>query len=289
MEYNMNYDTSQEQETNLIVPNLQEEESGIIIPETPKVSRGDKVLTILARQEEKALQLLNGNKKRFDRLKTGFMLSLIKNQLESCDITSIANAFYTCCEYNLDPSSGFGKVYLIKYQNKDKGIEEVNAQIGYLGWMDLIMRRNDVVSYVDAKIVYDDDEFDAEISDKSWFKYKPNLDPKPDRKLKLTYAIVKFKNGDIRLEIATLKDIEEAMVRSKSAKFSSSPWRTNYNSMAKIVPLRRFKQLALSITNSEELDDIQEHNEGREKIKLVNPVSSIVNVCKQQDCLANND
>ena len=96
------------------------------------------------------------------------------------------------------------------------------------------------------------------------------------RKLWLTYAVVKFKNGDIQIEVSNIEDIEKSKDYSKSADRAGSPWKEHYNSMAKIVPLRKVAKIALSITTDD--DEYMSHEDMvREKnMRLVTPSFSSI-------------
>lgn len=209
---------------------------------------GEMVRSDLCKYETRLLPLLEGNRHQFLKLVSAFSFALIEKGFHEGDKLSIFKAFKKCCELNLDPASSLGKLYLIKYKG------EVVAQIGYQGWLDLIMRRTDIVSNVYANIVYEGDEFSVEYTNDVRYSHIPRF---KTRTLWLTYAVVKFINGDIQIEVANIEDIEKSRLLSKGNNGKDTPsWSSHYKSMARIVPLRRLvKNLALSVTTDDEFID----------------------------------
>jgi recombination protein RecT len=247
-------------------------ESAEIEKKMPKKSITDLVCDDLYRYEGKLLPLLNGDKTQFEKLMTGFSFALVDKGLHGCDKASIIKSFKMCCAFNLDPSIELGKVYLIKYYNKKSGFYECNAQIGYRGYLDLIMRRTDIVSHVYTNTVYEGDEFWVKNGKDCDYHHAPKFE---SDELWLTYAVIKFQNGDIQIRVAKKSNIEKSKNLSPSSNDKYSPWNTNYNSMAELVPLRKIaKPFALAITNESDFIYHEEEKGRREnEIKMVNSAS----------------
>lgn len=230
-------------------------------------SVGEVIRDTLYKQENSLLPLLDGDIQQFHKLAASFSFSIIENKLEHCDRMSMIKAFQKCCKYNLDPTTGMGKIFLINYNG------QVNAQIGYQGLLELAMKRRDIVSNIYSNIVYEGDEFSVEYGNNITYKHIPKFQT---RNLWLTYAVVKFTNGDIQIEVSNIEDIEKSKDYSKSANRNGSPWKEHYNSMAKVVPLRKIAKIALSITTDDD-EYISHEDMVREKnMRLVSaPISSI--------------
>lgn len=220
------------------------EATEIIKTQGQVLTHGERIRAVITKQNASLLPLLSGNEQRYNKLTAAFAFSVVELGLQGCDIASMIKAFKKCCELDLEPGNGLGKVYLIKYGSA------INAQIGYKGYLELLMRRTDIISNVYTGIVYEGDEWYEERGNTVICKHVPKYE---SRELRLTYAIVKFKNGDIQLEVATKQDIEESKALSKSSSYGASPWKMHYNSMAKIVPLRKLiTNLGISITIDDE-------------------------------------
>ena len=60
--------------------------------------------------------------------------------LQECTNTSILNAALLGEALNLSPSPQLGQVYLVPYDNKNKGVKEAQFQLGYKGYIQLAIR-----------------------------------------------------------------------------------------------------------------------------------------------------
>jgi phage RecT family recombinase len=224
-------------ETNVIETN---------VTEVKKQSRGEAIRDLLNNKRDHFLPLLHGSQEErndnYNKLVTNFCFALIEKNLEHCTGKSIIVAFKQCCDTNLNPSNGLGKIYLIKYR------DDVVAQIGYAGYLELVMR-SEKISHVYSKVVFEGDEFEVSFNNKTNFTHNPKY---KSRNLIRSYAVAVFKNGDIQIEVADIEDIEMSRSLSKSSSSSSSPWKMHYNSMAEVVAMRRLMKplgLSLNITN----------------------------------------
>lgn len=65
------------------------------------------------------------------------------------------NAFITCAQYNMFPSSAGGECYVLPYRNK--GRMEAQFQLGYQGILTLLYRSG--IQSVISEIVYSEDKF----------------------------------------------------------------------------------------------------------------------------------
>jgi len=190
------------------------------------------------------LPLFNNNHIRLEKLVRSFVFALHKNNLASVNALSLIEGFIKLAELNLDPS-GSGKVYL----TNNKG--NLNVQVGYQGYLELLWRSN-LVANIYSNIVYEGDEFSVEYGPRTNFSHKPKFE---SDKLKLTYAVVILKSGDIQVKVASKKEIDESKALSRGSDSSYSPWNKHYDAMAQIVPLRKIaKNLSLAIRQDDELD-----------------------------------
>ena len=161
-------------------------------------------------------------------------------KLASCTPQSFLGAMMSAAQLGLEPNTPLGQAYLIPYKNK--GIDEVQFQIGYKGLIDLAYRSGEV-ALVQAHIVYENDVFECE------FGLEPKLVHKPadkDRGAPIkVYAMFKTKNDGYGFEVMSMDDCRRhAEKYSKSYSFSSSPWQTNFEEMAKKTVLKRVLKYA---------------------------------------------
>ena len=149
---------------------------------------------------------------------------------------SFLGAMMTAAQLGLEPNTPLGQAYLIPYNNKGK--LECQFQLGYKGLIDLAYRSGEI-SVIQAHTVYENDEFEYELGldpklrhvpfkgtdkgDPSWF-----------------YAVFKTKDGGFGFEVMSIEDIRKhASKYSQSYNSSYSPWKTNFEEMAKKTVLKK--------------------------------------------------
>ena len=164
---------------------------------------------------------------------TRMALSAISNNpaLEKCSPQSFLGAMMNSAQLGLEPNTPTGQAYLIPYGN------QCQFQIGYAGLITLAYR-NPEMQTVGAQVVYENDTFDYELG------LEPKLVHKPAKSNRgnpvFYYAYYKLKNGGFGFEVMSQEDVEKHMKEfSKSAGSSSSPWKTNFEAMAKKTVLKK--------------------------------------------------
>lgn len=160
--------------------------------------------------------------------------------LGACTPKSFLGAMMSAAQLGLEPNTPLGQAYLIPYKNK--GVDEAQFQIGYKGLIDLAYRSGEV-ALVQAHIVYANDEFECE------FGLEPKLVHKPADKERgeavKVYAMFKTKNGGYGFEVMSMDDVRRhAEKYSKAYSYNSSPWKTNFEEMAKKTVLKRVLKYA---------------------------------------------
>jgi phage RecT family recombinase len=224
---------------------------------TPEKNR---IYNLVTNQRNNLLPLLNNNEAMFEKFARSFAMSLIKQKFDQCNAASVIYAFKQCCEYNLDPSEGIGYVFFTGYNGK------LEVEPSYLGWKALLWR-NPLVASVYANVVYEQDKFKRIYSNSPSYIHEPaEVD---GDKLKLTYGVVKLKNGEILIECALPSEIALSKSLSPNSNSPKSPWQLHPNSMAKVVPLRKLARgLALGIKSDDEFINNQDTT-----ISVINPAT----------------
>ena len=155
----------------------------------------------------------------------------VNPKLASCTPASFLGAMMNAAQLGLEPNTPLGQAYLIPYGNN------VQFQIGYKGLIDLAYRSGEV-ELVQAHIVYENDDFECE------FGLEPKLVHKPADKNRgeavKVYAMFKTKSGGYGFEVMSMDDVKKHAEKfSQTAKSSSSPWKTNFEEMAKKTVLKK--------------------------------------------------
>ena len=167
---------------------------------------------------------------------TRMVLSAISSnpKLAECTPKSFLAAMMNAAQLGLEPNTPMGQAYLIPYKNK--GVMEIQFQIGYKGLIDLAYRSD--VTIIQAHEVCENDEFEYELGLDPVLKHKPALTDRGD--VILYYATFKTKNGGYGFEVMSVDDIKKhASKYSQSFNSSYSPWTSNFDEMAKKTVIKK--------------------------------------------------
>ena len=168
---------------------------------------------------------------------TRIALSALNNTpaLQQCTPMSFLAALMNAAQLGLEPNTPLGQAYLIPYKNK--GSLECQFQIGYKGLIDLAYR-NGQIQTIQAQAVYENDFFEYE------YGLEPRLVHKPassDRgEVTYFYGLFKSVNGGFGFSVMSKADMDlYAKTYSKAFDSSYSPWKTDYESMAKKTVIKQ--------------------------------------------------
>lgn len=168
---------------------------------------------------------------------TRIALSALNNTpaLQQCTPMSFLAALMNAAQLGLEPNTPLGQAYLIPYKNK--GVLECQFQIGYKGLIDLAYR-NEQMQTIQAQAVYENDEFVYE------YGLEPKLIHRPASsnggELVYFYGIFKTVNGGFGFSVMS-KDNMDVYAKTYSKAFDSSfsPWKSNYEDMAKKTVIKQ--------------------------------------------------
>lgn len=170
---------------------------------------------------------------RFTRMVLSALSSTPK--LADCSPQSFLAAMMTAAQLGVEPNTALGQAYLLPYRNH--GQMECQFQLGYKGLIDLAYRSGEV-SVIQAHTVYEHDVFEYELGMDPKLRHVP---AKADRGEAVAYyAMFKTKDGGYGFEVMSVDDVQRHAQRySKSYGSGSSPWRSNFDEMAKKTVLKR--------------------------------------------------
>ena len=188
-------------------------------------------------QIEKALpSVLTGE--RFSRMVLTAMST--NPQLTECTPNSFLGAMMQAAQLGVEPNTPLGQAYLIPYRNH--GQLECQFQLGYKGMIDLAYRSGEIVS-ISAHEVHENDEFEYELGLDEKLRHKPAL--KDRGAVILYYAVFKTKLGGSGFAVMSVDDIKQHMNKySKAANSGFSPWKTNFDAMAKKTVIKQVLKYA---------------------------------------------
>lgn len=196
---------------------------------SPMKNMQDLIISMKGQIEAALPSVITGE--RFARM----VLTAMSNtpQLASCTPKSFLGAMMQAAQLGLEPNTPLGEAYLIPFRNH--GTLECQFQVGYKGMISLAHRSG---LYVQAHEVHENDEFDVE------YGLEPKLVHKPvfkDRgNVVAYYGMWKDKDGNFGFEVMSREDIEaHARKYSQSYGKGFSPWKTNFDEMAKKTVIKK--------------------------------------------------
>ena len=156
-------------------------------------------------------------------------------KLQECTQMSFLAALMNAAQLGLEPNTPLGQAYLIPFNNK--GTMECQFQIGYKGLIDLGYR-NPQMQIISAQAVYENDEFEYALGLNPKLEHRPALHDRGE--VRLFYGLFKLVNGGFGFEVMS-KEAIDAYAREYARSFDSSfsPWKTNYESMAKKTVIKQ--------------------------------------------------
>ncbi len=154
-------------------------------------------------------------------------------KLAECTPASFIGAMLTAAQLGVEPNTPLGQAYLIPFKNK--GVLQCQFQLGYKGMLDLAHRSGEIKS-IEARTVYENDEF----------VYSLGLEPKLEHKPALTnrgnsiayYAVIHLITGGYIFEVMSKEDVSTHARRFSKA-FDNGPWKTDFDEMAKKTVLKK--------------------------------------------------
>ena len=164
----------------------------------------------------------------------------VNPKLGSCTPRSFLGAMMSAAQLGLEPNTPLGQAYILPYLNK--GTLEAQFQIGYKGLIDLAYRSGEV-EVIQSHIVYENDEFECNYGLEPTLKHTPAT--KDRGEAVKVYAMFKTKSGGFGFEVMSMEDVRiHAEKYSKAYNTSFSPWKTNFEEMAKKTVLKRVLKYA---------------------------------------------
>lgn len=178
------------------------------------------------------------------RLMRMALMSISKTpKLQECTPESLFMAVCDAAALGLDCGGSLGSAYLVPYK------EKCTLIVGYRGMVQLCRQSGDIAT-VEARVVYEGDEFNYEFGIQPVFRHRPCG---RTSSVQAAWAMAKFKDKNYQLEVMSRDEIEKIRGRSKAAQ--SGPWITDYAEMCKKTVVRRLcKMLPMSLEAVEAID-----------------------------------
>lgn len=167
---------------------------------------------------------------RFTRLALTALNS--NRKLNDCSPNSFLGAMMQAAQLGLEPNTPLGQAYLIPYRNHGK--MECQFQVGYKGMVDLFYRSGGKI--LQSEVVYENDAFDFS------FGLEPQLRHVPARSDRgaptHVYAVFRTKDDGYGFAVMSMDDVRSHAEKYSKA-YSSGPWKTNFEEMAKKTVIKK--------------------------------------------------
>lgn len=238
-----------------------------ITPQKKMASALEKMLPEIKKAVGKAM-----TPERFSRI----ALSLFNGNpvFWEADTTSFLSALMQSAQCGLEPNTVLGEAYVIPYKNNQKGIVEINFQVGYKGILKMAFNTGEYEA-IYAHEVRKGDEFSYEYGLHKNLIHKPA--DVPSTEITHYYAVYKLKNGGFDFVVWSRERVEQhAKDFSKNYTFKgqvnkSSVWFKNFDSMAKktvLIDVLKFAPKSVEMAKALDLDYKSEAKE--EKVSNFN-------------------
>lgn len=160
--------------------------------------------------------------------------------LASCTPKSFLGAMMSAAQLGVEPNTPLGQAYILPYKNHE--VLEAQFQLGYKGLIDLAYRSGEV-EVVQSHVVYANDTFECEYGLDPKLTHIP-ADKDRGEPIKV-YAVFKTKSGGYGFEVMSMEDVRlHASKYSKAYSSNFSPWKTNFEEMAKKTVLKKVLKYA---------------------------------------------
>ena len=188
-------------------------------------------------------------------------------KLLECDQISFVAALMQSAQLGVEPNTGLGQAYLIPYG------KQVQFQLGYKGLIDLAVRSGQYKA-IYAHEVYEEDEFSFSYGLHKDLVHVPSSNPQGEPIG--YYAVYHLKNGGYDFVYWTRERIDKHAQKFSQAvqKGWTSPWKTNYDAMAKKTVLKEVMKYA---PKSIELQKVVEADETI-KTEVAEDMSNVIDV-----------
>lgn len=176
-------------------------------------------------------------------------------KLKECDSMSILASVMVASQLGVEVNTPLGQAYIIPYYNNKTKRMEAQFQLGYKGLLDLAYRSGEY-QVIYAMEVYENDEFDFAYGLDPFLTHKPAK--KPQGEPIYYYAVYKTKNGGTNFRVWSREKIDSHAKKYSQAvqKGLTSPWKTDYDAMAKKTVLKDLLKYApLSIEIQQQLSN----------------------------------
>ncbi len=173
-------------------------------------------------------------------------------KIAACEPGSIFACIVEASQLGLEPNSPLQHCWLIPFYHSKSKQTFAQLQLGYRGLLELV-RRSGRVKGIYAEVVYEKDQFNAELGTVQRITHQPYEGGDPGA-LRAVYAVAGFSDGGYQFGVAWRRDIEKVKKASQASGKPDSPWIKWEAEMWRKTALKRLcKYLPQSVERPEEV------------------------------------
>lgn len=183
-------------------------------------------------------------------------------KLLECDPKTLFGAIMMSAELGLAPNTQMGLAFILPYNRRYKDgnnwqqVLEAQFQLGYQGWVE-IMLRNPKIESVESGIIYSNEEWFYDKGKRDPFSHKP-LPPSQRGEWIAAFALAWLKDSaKPKVVVLWKEDIEKVKKISKAANSEYSPWNKADSDPFLWMPRKTaLKQLAKELPKTNEIEKV---------------------------------
>jgi recombination protein RecT len=200
------------------------------------------------------------------------LMTAVRNSpsLQQADPITILAASMGAAQMGLEPNTSLQHCFIVPYKRNGKTVAEL--QMGYKGYIQLAYNSG-MYKAIYAHEVYPNDEFYYHYGLNKDLVHKPA--PEPEGQPTFYYACYHLKNGGFDFKVMTTDQIKRHAGKfSKSLNSNNSPWKTNFDAMARKTVLNALLKYApLSIEIQKALA-----SDGTTKTDIAEDMADVIDV-----------
>jgi len=202
-----------------------------------------------------------------DRIVKVRLVAAMKNpRIYECSQMVIVKSIVDAAQLGFELGSPLGHAYPVPYYNQKKKHYELQAIIGYKGFIRLACGGD--VESIYAVVAYDGERFEVYRGTRNEIIHEPRYDLDNPQPIAI-YAVAELRNGKKQFDVMTVAQVEAIRRRSQSPE--SGPWKTDWEEMGKKTVTKRLcKYLNLSVEAHEAIAKVDaiESGEAAEETAL---------------------
>ncbi len=240
--------------------------------ETPTLSpvraQVEETRAFVARYQDRVLDLLAQDETAVKRFYQTFSICIaMEPKLATCTRASLVGAMLEIAALKLEPGV-LGEAWVIPFRDRRHNVVEAQVIVGYKGMLKLA-RNSGRVGKIDSDVVYEKDLFDWRKGTRQYLDFRKSDDEDRGKRISAwadsEIWVENARDPSRQFEVMLAREVLAIKNSAPSAKASTSPWKTDEESMWRKTVLRRLCKFLPSdpesrLTRAVGIDDLLDAN-----------------------------